>query len=114
MEHVFRVLFNKNYSKNVLHDFTTSDLFITLFILISLALLVTPEFIFARDIYPAHYRANTMFKLGYEAFMMAGIVVSFVVFRFLEKSPFSIKTRTSKLTKFSFWTLTVIQLFLVG
>ncbi len=64
----------------------TSDVFAVLLILISTALLIAPEFIFARDIYPAHYRANTMFKLGYQAFMMLGIVVSYVFFR-LEKKP---------------------------
>ena len=44
-----------------------------------LLLVTIPEFIYAKDIYPAHFRANTMFKLGYQSFMMMG-VVSAVVF----------------------------------
>jgi uncharacterized membrane protein len=42
-------------------------------------LIATPEFIYAKDIYPAHYRANTMFKLGYQAFIMMSLVTSFSI-----------------------------------
>ena len=38
-----------------------------------MALLIIPELIFARDIYPSHPRANTMFKLTYQAFIMMGL-----------------------------------------
>jgi len=37
------------------------------------ALLIIPELIYARDIYPSHPRANTMFKLTYQAFIMMGL-----------------------------------------
>lgn len=40
----------------------------------SSVLILVPEFIYAKDIYPAHYRANTMFKLGYQAFIMFSLV----------------------------------------
>lgn len=98
----------KNSTKNL--NLTASEIFIILLIVISTFLLIAPEFIFARDIYPAHYRANTMFKLGYQAFMMLGIVVAFVVLRFKSISPF---------TKFKFvgsiwWKLAYLQLFLVA
>lgn len=42
-------------------------------------LIAIPEFIFARDIYPNHPRANTMFKLTYQAFIMMGILLGAVV-----------------------------------
>lgn len=51
-------------------------IFILVLIFISTILILTPEFIYAKDIYPAHYRANTMFKLGYQAFMMLSMVAS--------------------------------------
>ena len=54
-------------------------LYILLLILLSTILIATPEFIYAKDIYPAHYRANTMFKLGYQAFMMLSLVSSFSI-----------------------------------
>lgn len=36
-------------------------------------LVLIPEFFYIKDIYPAHFRANTIFKLGYQAFIMMGI-----------------------------------------
>ncbi len=43
-------------------------------------LIIIPEFFYIKDIYPAHFRANTMFKLGYQAFIMMGIASAFVFF----------------------------------
>ena len=54
-------------------------LYALLLILLSTILIATPEFIYAKDIYPAHYRANTMFKLGYQAFIMLSLVSSFSI-----------------------------------
>src|SRR3990167_11434288 len=58
--------------------------FIDRFVLILFAfgafLIIVPEFFYIKDIYPAPFRANTMFKLGYQAFMMMGIAVSTVVY----------------------------------
>jgi uncharacterized membrane protein len=45
-------------------------------------LILIPEFFYIKDIYPAHFRANTMFKLGYQAFIMmsaASIIVFYQV-----------------------------------
>lgn len=47
--------------------------FLTAVFLFGFILLTVPEFFYAKDIYPAHFRANTMFKLGYQAFIMMGI-----------------------------------------
>ncbi len=45
----------------------------------AITLLLIPEFIFVRDIYPSHPRANTMFKLTYQAFIMMGILFGWLV-----------------------------------
>lgn len=42
--------------------------------LTAIALILIPEFIFVRDIYPGHPRANTMFKLTYQAFILMGLL----------------------------------------
>ena len=57
-----------------------------LFILFSFGtfLIIIPEFFYIKDIYPAHFRANTMFKLGYQAFIMM-MIASTITF-FLLKS----------------------------
>lgn len=57
----------------------SSFIFVLLLILVSLLLIITPELMYAKDIYPAHYRANTMFKLGYQAFIMLSLVSSFSI-----------------------------------
>lgn len=44
-------------------------------------LLIIPEFFYIKDIYPQHFRANTMFKLGYQAFIMMGIASTYTFFR---------------------------------
>lgn len=53
------------------------------FILLSFGslLVLIPEFFYIKDIYPAHFRANTMFKLGYQAFIMMSIASVFVIYR---------------------------------
>lgn len=44
----------------------------------SVILLILPELIFMKDIYPDHPRANTMFKLTFQAFMMMTLVISWL------------------------------------
>lgn len=58
---------------------TNSDKFIAFLIIISTILIVIPEFVYVKDIYPLHYRANTMFKLVYEAFIMLSISCGYII-----------------------------------
>ena len=57
------------------------DQFIFLLIILATLLIIIPEFIYVKDIYPAHYRANTMFKLVFQAFMMLSLVSGFTIVR---------------------------------
>jgi uncharacterized membrane protein len=41
-------------------------------------LLILPEVIFVKDIYPNHPRANTMFKLTFQAFVLMGLVIGWL------------------------------------
>ena len=41
---------------------------------IAILLTLFAEFFYFKDIYPAHFRANTMFKLGYQSFIMLSIL----------------------------------------
>lgn len=40
----------------------------------SILLTMFSEFFYFKDIYPAHFRANTMFKLGYQAFIIMSVI----------------------------------------
>ena len=68
-----------------------SDLFVLTIMLCAAGLVLIPEIIFVRDIYGGAYeRSNTMFKLSYQAFIMYGIGMAYVVSRltFIPKSKF--------------------------
>ena len=51
-------------------------------------LTVIPEFFYMKDIYPGHFRANTMFKLGYQAFSLMGIasIITFYLLKNIRKT----------------------------
>ncbi len=55
-----------------------SDLFVLILIVLGTFLIVIPEFIYVKDIYPAHYRANTMFKLVFQSFIMLSIASGYI------------------------------------
>lgn len=44
-------------------------------------LIIIPEFFYIKDIYPTHFRANTMFKMGYQAYMMMSLTAMYVFWR---------------------------------
>jgi YYY domain-containing protein len=60
-----------------------ADFFILLLIILGTALIMIPEFIYVKDIYPAHYRANTMFKLVFQSFMLLSISCGYIIFRLM-------------------------------
>ncbi|MFH0749704.1 MAG: DUF2298 domain-containing protein [Candidatus Gottesmanbacteria bacterium] len=49
------------------------------FYLFGIGLIIFPEFFYVKDIYPAHFRSNTMFKLGYQAFIMWSVIAGYVI-----------------------------------
>lgn len=57
------------------------DIYALILFALGIFLITVPEFFYAKDIYPAHFRANTMFKLGYQAFIMMGVAATYVLFR---------------------------------
>lgn len=62
----------------------TIDFFILFLLIISIGLIIFPEVFYIKDIYIHEYqRANTMFKMTYQAFIMLYISVSYILFRIL-------------------------------
>jgi YYY domain-containing protein len=68
------------YSLNTLEG-NLLDIFALLLFGIGTFLVLVPELFYIKDIYPAHFRANTMFKLGYQAFIMMGVASTYAFFR---------------------------------
>lgn len=58
------------------------DSFILIICAYSTLIIVASEFVYAKDIYPSHFRANTMFKLGYGAFIMLAGASAFILASF--------------------------------
>ncbi len=58
-----------------------TDIFVLILIILSTLLIIIPEFVYLKDIYPAHYRANTMFKLVYQSFMMLSLCCGYIIVR---------------------------------
>lgn len=68
----------------LLKSISIPDLFVVILGLCAIGLVLIPELVYVRDIYEnGNARANTMFKLTYQAFMLFGITMGYVIFRFL-------------------------------
>ena len=62
----------------------SADLFMFILGLCAIGLTLMPEVIYVKDIYEGDYsRANTMFKLTYQAYIMYGIVLGYAVVKML-------------------------------
>jgi len=63
-----------------------TDTFVLILFLVSTLLVFIPELIFVKDIYIASYhRANTVFKLTYQSFVMFSICIGYIFARLLSK-----------------------------
>jgi uncharacterized membrane protein len=77
---LFLFLTKKNKKKNL--NLQNSDIFVLAVILTATLLIIIPELIYLKDIYIYEYRrANTMFKLTYEAFIMYTLVSGYVFYK---------------------------------
>ena len=84
-----------------------TDQFVLLLIILSTLLIIIPEFIYVKDIYPAHYRANTMFKLVFQAFIMLSLSCGYIIVRLISE----IKNQKHKI--FNFYSVFLILSFLL-
>ncbi len=82
---IFLVIKNKVSNNVTMKQYNN---FVLILFSFSLFLTIIPEFFYIKDIYPAHFRANTMFKLGYQAFTMMGIasIITFYLLKNVKRS----------------------------
>ena len=70
--------------KNIFDFVSVSDLFICTLGLCAFGLVLLPEIIYVVDIYGDSYqRANTMFKLSYQAFILFALVMPYIIIKFI-------------------------------
>ena len=78
---------DQNSEGTVLLGLMLPDLAALLFALCAIGLILMPEVIYVKDIYGGeHYRANTMFKLTYQAWILFAIVMGYALIRILAGS----------------------------
>ncbi len=74
----------KKFFENLKFKIVNSDYLVLVLALGATILILIPEFFYVKDIYPAHYRANTVFKLGYQAFIILGLISGYMITRIME------------------------------
>jgi uncharacterized membrane protein len=73
-----------------------ADYFVLLISIFSIMLIIAPEFIYLKDIYTGHFRANTMFKLAYQAFIMFSFSSIYILIRIISSFRSELKSVLSK------------------
>lgn len=85
--------------KGFLYNLSLSDLFIVILGLCAIGLVLLPEIVYVKDIYTGDYkRANTMFKLTYQAFILFGTCSGFVFAKFIHKPAFTWQKKFTVIT----------------
>ncbi|WP_281532721.1 DUF2298 domain-containing protein [Anaerocolumna aminovalerica] len=88
-----------------LNSLSPSDLYILVLGLCAIGLVIMPEVIYVKDIYSGDYkRANTMFKLTYQAFIMFGICSGYIFMKFKKLHHFNWQKTFANITLFLFLT----------
>ncbi len=81
----FLILLIKKFIVNYklkIKNLDNTDLFVLSIIIVATLLIIIPELIYLKDIYIyEHRRANTMFKLVYQAFIMYSLVSGYVFYK---------------------------------
>ncbi|HEX7042209.1 MAG TPA: DUF2298 domain-containing protein [Patescibacteria group bacterium] len=88
------------------------DIFVTIVSIFAFLLIIAPEFVYLKDIYTTYFRANTMFKLCYQAYIILSIASAYYILRILPS--FSIKQKIKIPFVFIFIILSAILLTLVS
>jgi len=85
---IFLFIIKKQKKSPNPYSLNPNSQFILILFSFGLFLAIIPEFFYIKDIYPQHFRANTMFKLGYQAFSMMGLasIVTFYLLKNIKKS----------------------------
>ena len=77
---IFVVLMFVRYKKGIFRTASEAELIMIVFSICAMGLILLPELVYVKDIYGEDfYRANTMFKLTYQAFILFGICMGYIL-----------------------------------
>jgi uncharacterized membrane protein len=91
----------------------TTDIFILILITTATLLITIPEFLYMKDIYPDHYRANTMFKLVFQAFILLSICTGYIIIRTISDIKYHLVNNRMKIVSICYILVVTILLTLV-
>jgi YYY domain-containing protein len=104
-------MLSKIKTKHLRSQIISADVFVGILIILSTLLILLPEFIYVKDIYPAHYRANTMFKLVYQAFIMLSLSSGYIIVRLFLNYRSTSLNRSYK--NFFYWIIGLLIIIIV-
>jgi uncharacterized membrane protein len=104
---IYFLIFIRKRQKNM------SDYFVLIISLFSVFLIIAPEVIYLKDIYTGHFRANTMFKLAYQAFIMFSISSVYILIRIISEIRYDFKKLSSRIFYITFIIGSFILLFFI-
>ncbi|MDD5937354.1 MAG: DUF2298 domain-containing protein, partial [Clostridiales bacterium] len=81
----------KNKLFQFIEHLPIADLFIVTIGLCAIGLIIMPEVIYVEDIYPSYSRANTMFKLTYQGYIMFGLCMAYIFIRGVRYARFELR-----------------------
>lgn len=67
----------------IINSIHKSDYLILILGLFATIAIIVPEFVYVKDIYPGHFRANTVFKFGYQAFIVLSLATGYMLTRIM-------------------------------
>lgn len=72
--------FTNKKNRNLFYKINVSDLYGVVLSLCAMGLILIPEIVYVRDIYEKTApRANTMFKLTYQAYILFALMMSYIL-----------------------------------
>lgn len=63
------------------NSLSSTDVFVFGLGVLGFLLIIAPEFVYLKDIYTTYFRANTMFKMVYQSFILLSLVSSYCIVR---------------------------------
>lgn len=92
----------------------TIDLFVLGLGTLGFFLIILPEFVYLKDIYTTYFRANTMFKLVYQSFILLSLVSGYTIFRIFTQMQFGKKQFMQKIFVCLFFIIGIVLIMLVS